>query len=87
VRARPITPTDPDTGLTRRQADVVRLITAHFREHHCWPSLREITALLGLATAHPNAAKHHLDVLQKKGVLVYDGGRRARSVRLAGLVW
>lgn len=83
-------PDDPATGLaglTDRQAELVRHLVAHFREHQGWPTLREISELMGCNPAHPNAVRCHLVALRKKGLLTWEANMKARSIRLLGVTW
>ncbi len=82
------TPPDPVTGLTRRQAELVRHMVRYFREHHYWPTFRELCVLMEIGSKSANAILCHLDALRKKGVLEPgEGPQSFRSFRLAGLAW
>lgn len=83
----PMTIPDPLTGLTRRQAELVRKLVAYFREHQRWPSLREMSLLMGCQGGHPSSMLFNLQRLQAKGVLNWQLGKGARSIHLAGLTW
>ena len=74
------TETDPDTGLTRRQAAVVKLIYERSCEGNP-PTLRELMAALSINS--PNGMKFHIDALRRKGVVEYHDFEY-RGVRLKG---
>ncbi len=72
-----MTATEP---LTRRQAELLRFVAAHWGETGCWPPIREIMGAMGMTS--PNGAVCHLRALARKGAIVWDrapGGAGAKS--------
>jgi repressor LexA len=57
---------------TDRQRKIVQVIEAHFREHGCSPSNREIAEQAGLAST--SSVSHHLRKLRDAGLVSYDDG-------------
>lgn len=78
------TPTDPATGLTRRQRDVLRCWRDTLLTHQHAPTLREVGAVLGIHS--PNGVLNHVRALRAKGYLVRGPQPyRNRGDRLAGV--
>lgn len=75
--------------LTRRQAEIVRLIVKLIQENHNYPTVRELMSLLGIRS--PNGVMCTLLALQKKGWITGFTYRdrlsvqKARPMRLVGL--
>lgn len=65
--------------LTGRQLNVLRFAVDFLRDRRFPPTLRQITAALGLAGI--NAVRGHLAALQRKGDIVRDA-EKARSIRV-----
>lgn len=76
------TPTDPATGLTRRQRDVLRYWRTVLLSEQRPPTVREISAAFSISWA--NGSHSHLLALRQAGYLL-PGLGRARCWRLAGL--
>lgn len=70
--------TNGEDDLTPRQRQILEVVRANITEHGYPPSVREIGALVGLAS--PSTVKHHLDTLEKLGVLERAAGR-PRAIR------
>lgn len=58
---------DHPTPLTRRQAEILQLISDYMDDHGFPPTRQEICRLLGFRS--PNAAEEHLRSLQRKGYI------------------
>jgi repressor LexA len=69
------------TGMiSRRQQHILDVIHASVRERGYPPTIREIAALVGLAS--PSTVAHHLDVLEERGLIRRDvRGPRALDAR------
>lgn len=67
-----------DEQLTPRQQQILRVVDESISSTGYPPSVREIGQLVGLAS--PSTVKHHLDALQKLGVLERQPGR-PRAIR------
>lgn len=63
------------------QQRVLDFVLAHLRRHGFPPTYREIGDALGFAS--PNAARRHLDALQRKGLLELPA-HTARGIRVVG---
>ncbi len=59
--------------LTRRQKDILQVVQDSIASYGYPPSIREIGAKVGLAS--PSSVKHHLDALQRMGLLSRSPGR------------
>ena len=60
---------------TKKQADVLRYIAKHILKMGFQPSYREISDHFGWSS--PCAARHHLQAMEKKGMVVITGESRA----------
>jgi SOS-response transcriptional repressor LexA len=66
--------------LPRRQEEALNHIIAFVREHHYVPSVRELSALMGLKSA--STVHSHLRGLEERG-LITRPARRSRSIQLS----
>lgn len=74
-------PTSP--ALTARQKQIIDVVRQSIVDNGYPPSVREIGKAVGLAS--PSTVKHHLDALEKMGLLQRDPGRpRALDMREHG---
>jgi repressor LexA len=67
--------------LTARQAEVLRAIARHYREHGVPPTVREVCEAMGFSS--PNALSCHLEALARKGAIVWRQDGRSRGIVLA----
>ena len=83
--------TNREDDLTPRQRQILDVVRSNIAECGYPPSVREIGARVGLAS--PSTVKHHLDTLEKLGVLERAAGRprairapqeRSRQVKASG---
>ena len=65
----------PRVKLTTKQADVLRYMAQHILKLGYQPTYREIGNHFGWSS--PCAAQHHLQAMEKKGVVVITGESRA----------
>lgn len=65
--------------LTARQASILGFIGRHRRKHGYSPTIREIGAEFGIAG--PNGVRCHLFALRSKGLLTWEPGGAARTLR------
>lgn len=72
---------EPDPP-TRRQLEILDIITKFWRDHGCSPTLRELMDITGITS--PNGIHTHLKALVKKGDLERER-ILARSMWPAGL--
>lgn len=68
-------------ALTWRQKQIVEVVRRSIHERGYPPSVREIGHAVGLAS--PSTVKHHLDALERAGILQRDAGR-PRAIDLRG---
>ena len=71
---------DTRSQLTKRQREIYDVVKSNIDKFGYPPSVREIGARVGLAS--PSTVKHHLDALQKMGLLEREAGR-PRAIRTA----
>lgn len=65
--------------LTKRQAEVMMVISEHMAKTKRPPSLREIAGVLQI---NINAVSHHLKALERKGRIRRAGGSLSRSIEI-----
>jgi SOS-response transcriptional repressor LexA len=53
--------------LTERQTQVLSAIVAHFEQHACTPTVRELADAVGIGST--NAMTDHVDALEAKGFI------------------
>lgn len=69
------------TRITPRQSQILDVVQANIEQYGYPPSVREIGERVGLAS--PSTVKHHLDALEKMGLLERAAGR-PRALRTQG---
>ena len=73
----------PGDSPTPRQAEMYTLILKHFAEHGSAPTIREVATMGGMVS--PNGARSLLVALHKKGLVVFEQNRSARSIAVPAI--